>query len=134
MTEIPDGFTLHDRSSPVTRPWEPLYRRITPDAYILALRVGEAHCNSRGLVHGGVIAALADNAMGLSVAMRTDPPSSPVTVNLALDYLGMAKVGQWLDFTTVFVKVGGTLAFAACLINADGTPCARGNATFRVGR
>jgi acyl-coenzyme A thioesterase PaaI-like protein len=24
------------------------------------------HCNSRGFVHGGVIAALADNAMGLS--------------------------------------------------------------------
>ena len=129
---IPDGFTLHDRSSPVTRPWEPLYRRITPEAYILALRVADPHCNARGLVHGGVIATLADNAMGLSVAMRSDPPSAPITVNLGLDYLGMAKAGQWLDFTTVFVKLGNSLAFASCLVQADGEPVARGNATFKL--
>ena len=44
---IPEGFEPHDRSSPVTRPWEPIHRRITPDAYILAIRAAEAHCNSR---------------------------------------------------------------------------------------
>ena len=129
---IPEGFEPHDRSSPVTRPWEPIHRRITPDAYILAIRAAEAHCNSRGLVHGGVIAALADNAMGLSVATRADPPSAPVTVNLSLDYMGMAKAGQWLDFTTIFVKAGGSLAFASCLVSADGQPVARGSATFRL--
>jgi len=132
MTDIPDGFAPHSRQSPVTAPWEPIFAAVTPEAYILGLRVAEAHCNSRGLLHGGVIAALADNAMGLSVAMRSAPPGRPVTVNLAVDYLGMAKIGQWLDVTTVFVKTRSTLAFASCLVNADGTPVARGNATFRV--
>ena len=86
-----------------------------------------------GLVHGGVIAALADNAMGLSVAVALrSAPSAPVTVSLSLDYIGMAKVGQWLDFTTVFVKTGGSLAFASLLVHADGQPVARASATFRL--
>ncbi len=129
---IPEGFALHTRSSAVTRPWEPIYARTTPDAFILGLRLAEAHCNSRGLMHGGVIAALADNAMGLSVAQRNNPPLTPVTVNLGIDYLGMARQGQWIDFTTVFVKIGGNLAFASALVHADGSPVARANATFRI--
>jgi uncharacterized protein (TIGR00369 family) len=132
MTDIPDGFGRHTRKSPATAGWEPIHARHTPDALILAVRIAEAHCNARGLVHGGVIATLADNAMGLSTAARYDPPSGLVTVNLAVDYLGMARLGQWLDFTTVFIKTGATLAFAACLVNADGTPVARANATFRT--
>ncbi|MDX5365387.1 MAG: thioesterase, partial [Alphaproteobacteria bacterium] len=30
------------------------------------------------------------------------------------------------------VKAGGTLAFAQCLVTADGKVCARANATFSV--
>ena len=132
--DIPEGFAPHTRSSPVTAPWEPLYARITPEAFILGLRVAEAHCNSRGLLHGGVIAALADNAMGLSAAMRYDPPAGLVTVNLGIDYLGLAQIGQWLDVTTVFIKTGKALAFASCLVNADGKPIARANASFSTGQ
>lgn len=131
---IPEGFAKHGRSSPVTAPWEPIYARITPEAFILGLRVAEAHCNSRGLLHGGVIAALADNAMGLSVALRYDPPVAPITVSLGIDYLGMAKIGQWLDVTTVFIKTGKALAFASCFVNADGVAVARGNASFSTGQ
>ncbi|OYU16120.1 MAG: thioesterase [Alphaproteobacteria bacterium PA4] len=129
---IPAGFAPHTRSSPVTAPWEPIYAAVTDAAFILGLVIAEQHCNSRGLLHGGVIAALADNAMGLSVARRYDPPVAPITVNLSIDYLGLAKIGQWLDVTTQFIKTGKTLAFAGCLVHADGKPIARGNATFSV--
>jgi len=129
---IPDGFAPHRRSSPVTAPWEPIYARITPTAYILGLIIGEPHTNSRGLLHGGVIAALADNAMGLSCALGYPEPRPLVTINLNVDYLGLAKLGQWLEVTTGFVQPGGTLAFASCLVTADGKPCAKASATFRV--
>jgi acyl-coenzyme A thioesterase PaaI-like protein len=132
--EVPTGFAKHGRSSPVTAPWEPIYAYNTPEAFILGLWIAEAHCNSRGLLHGGVIAALADNAMGLSVAMRYDPPVAPITVSLGIDYLGMARIGQWLDVTTVFVKTGKALAFASCFVNAAGLPVARGNASFSTGQ
>lgn len=131
---IPPGFERHFRQSPVTDPWEPIYSRKTSDVVVLGLVAEAAHTNSRGFVHGGLISALADNAMGLSCARRLGDEASLVTVNLALDFLGSAQVGQWLEFDTVFVKPGNTLAFAQAFVTADGEPCARANGVFRVVR
>lgn len=131
---VPPGFERHFRQSPVTDPWEPIYSRKTSDVVVLGLVAEAAHTNSRGFVHGGLISALADNAMGLSCARRLGDEASLVTVNLALDFLGTAQVGQWLEFDTVFVKAGNTLAFAQAFVTADGEPCARANGVFRVVR
>jgi acyl-coenzyme A thioesterase PaaI-like protein len=130
------GFAPHDRKSPLTDPWEPLYSRIAGDRVILGLRAGPAHTNSRGFVHGGLITALADNAMGLSCGRTVDPDKTLgvnfVTVSLSVDFLGSAFKDQWLEFDTVFVKPGSTLCFAQAFVTADGKPCARANAVFRV--
>ncbi len=131
---VPAGFERHFRHSPVTDPWEPIYSRRTDDVVVLGLVAEAAHTNSRGFVHGGLISALADNAMGLSCARRLGDEASLLTVNLALDFLGTAKIGQWLEFDTVFVKPGNTLAFAQAFVTADGEPCARANGVFRVVR
>ncbi len=128
---IPPGFERHYRRSPVTDPWEPLYSRKTEGAVVLGLTAAPNHTNSRGFVHGGLISALADNAMGLSCGTRLDG-ARLVTVNLTLDFVGTAQVGQWLEFETVFVRVGGALCFAQAFVTADGEPCARANAVFRV--
>jgi len=134
VLDIPAGFAPHDRKSPLTEPWEPLYSRTAGETVVLGLRVGPAHTNSRGFVHGGLISALADNAMGLSCARRLGGVASLVTVNLNVDFLGAALVGQWLEFDTVFVRPGSTLCFAQAFVTADGQPCARANAVFRVVR
>jgi len=132
QTTPPPGFAPHDRKSPLTEPWEPLYSRRTDDRVILGLHAGAAHTNSRGFVHGGLISALADNAMGLSCGRALGHTGGLVTVNLTLDFLGAAQIGQWLEFDTVFVKTGGTLCFAQAFVTADGKPCARASAVFRV--
>lgn len=134
ILDIPAGFERHDRRSPMTDPWEPLYRRLSGDTLVLGLRAGPAHCNSRGFVHGGLISTLADNAMGLSCARRLGDLASLVTVNLTVDFLGPAHTGQWLEFDTAFVRPGGTLCFTQAFVTADGQPCARANAVFRVVR
>ena len=132
VLDAPSGFERHDRKSPLTDPWEPLWRRFSGDTVVLALRAGSAHTNSRGFVHGGLISSLADNAMGLSCARKLGDGASLVTVNLTVDFLGSALTGQWLEFDTVFVKPGGTLCFTQAFVTADGQPCARANAVFRV--
>lgn len=129
---IPPGFTRHFRASPMTDPWEPIYSKTTPQAVIIGLRLAKPHTNSRGLVHGGLITTLADNAMGLSCAVQRSGPERLVTVNLGIDFLGSAHIGQWLAVETSFVKLGGSLCFAQCLVTADGAPCARANGTFKV--
>ncbi len=128
----PAGFEPHDRKSPLTEPWEPLYSRKTDRAVILGVRASRAHCNSRGFVHGGLIGALADNAMGLSCGRTLNHAGGLVTVNLNVDFLASALEGQWLEFDTVFVKPGRTLCFAQAFVTAEGQPCARANAVFRV--
>ncbi len=65
---IPEGFEPHFRKSPFTDPWEPLYSRRTDKAVFMGLRLAKPHTNARGLIHGGLIASLADNAMGYSCA------------------------------------------------------------------
>jgi uncharacterized protein (TIGR00369 family) len=130
--DIPAGFAPHPRKSPLTTPWEPLYSRKGAEDFAIGLRVAEAHTNSRGFAHGGMISALSDNAMGLACALRFKPPANLVTVNLAVDFLGSARIGQWLEFRSGFIRTGGTLCFAQCFVSADGEICARANATFRV--
>lgn len=132
MTEPPEGFQPHYRKSPLTDPWEPLYSRRTGDALQLGLRIAQAHTNSRGFAHGGLVSALADNAMGLSCGLALDGGGGLLTVNLALDFLSVARTGQWLQVEPTVVKRGKSLCFASALVTADGKPCARASATFQV--
>ena len=91
------------------------------------------------LLHGGLISALSDNAMGLSCmavfgSRGETQIKSMVTVSLHVDFLGQAKIGQWLAFDTHYVKIGKTLNFANAFVTADGEIIARAAATFRGSR
>ena len=129
---IPDGFERQSRPSPLTGPWEPIYSKQTPDAIILGLRLATAHTNARGFVHGGLIAALTDKAMGHSCGHKMGGAYSLVTVSMSIDFIGSAQIGQWLVVESDVLKTGGTLCFAQCLVTAEGVNCARANGTFHV--
>ena len=131
-SNIPSGFEPLSRRSPLTEPWQPLYARTTDKAVIVGLRLATPHTNSRGLIHGGLIAALTDAAMGHSCAHQMGNVSSLVTVGLAVDFISTAKVGQWLAVETDVIKTGSTICFAQCLVKADDVIIARANGTFRV--
>ena len=131
-TEIPEGFEPHFRKSPFTEPWEPVYSKRTDRSVIIGLRLAKPHTNGRGLIHGGLIASLADNAMGYSCAQSTDWTTSFVTISLAVDYVGSAQIGQWLAVESDVIKTGSTICFVQSLIKADDAVIARASGTFRV--
>jgi len=131
-TTIPEGFEHQSRRSPLTDPWEPIYSKQTPDALFLGLRLATAHTNARGFAHGGLIAALTDKAMGHSCAHKMGGAHSLVTVNMSIDFISSAQIGQWLTVETDVIKTGSTLCFAQCLVKADDVVIARANGTFRV--
>ena len=154
MAAPPPDFAPHTRRSPLTDPWEPLYARRDGHAVQLGLRVREAHCNGRGFAHGGLVSALADNAMGLSAvgsaraeaeALGRAAPAGAVTVSLSLDFIASAAIGDWLSLRPVVLRQGRTLAFVECHVwarapaHADGLQpdaqdrlVARASATFRI--
>ena len=131
-TDIPDGFEPLFRKSPLTEPWEPLYSKSTDKAVIIGLRLARPHTNGRGLIHGGLITSLADNAMGYSCALVTNWTTSFVTVSLSVDFVGSAEIGQWCAIESDVIKTGKTICFAQCLVKADGVVIARASGTFRV--
>jgi uncharacterized protein (TIGR00369 family) len=130
--EIPQSFEPHFRKSPLTDPWEPLYSKRTDSAVIIGLRLAKPHTNARGLIHGGLIAALADNAMGLSCSQQVGGTASLLTIGLAVDFIGSATTGQWLTIESDVIRTGSTICFAQSLVKADGAIIARANATFRA--
>ena len=129
--DLPPGFEAHVRKSPVTDPWEPLYAKREGETLSLGLRIAHSHCNARGLLHGGVISALADNAMGLACVTRMGGASA-LTVSLSVDFLSVGRSGQWLEVRAVAAKLGRTLAFADARIEADSEVIAKAAATFRI--
>lgn len=100
-------------------------------AFSLGIWIGKPHCNARGLLHGGVISALADNAMGLSCVLQMENMSA-LTINMTVDFLLVAKAGQWLEVRAVPAKLGRSLAFSDAQIFADAKLVAKASATFRI--
>ena len=137
MSLVPSDYAPHFRKSAFTDPWEPLYSRVTPEQISLGTILRDAHCNSRGIIHGGFISAIADNAMGLSCVQilkgRSREVKSLVTVNLSIDFTGMAKVGEWIATDSEVVKLGGSLGFVRTRLVTEAGTIARANATFKLG-
>src|SRR5260370_39666016 len=103
-TDTPEGVERQSRRSPLTEPWEPIYSRQTPDAIILGLWLATPHTNARGFVHGGLIAALADKAMGHSCGYKMPGAYSLVTVNMSIDFISTAQAGQGPTVETAVIQ------------------------------
>ena len=69
--------------------------------------------------------------MGLSCGKVLGSVQGLVTVSLAVDYVGAAKVGQWVRIEPRVLRTGRSMSFADALITADGALIARANASFR---
>jgi uncharacterized protein (TIGR00369 family) len=129
---IPDGFKPLFRSSPVLDMVGPLYSRGEGAGLVIGLLAEAKHCNARGTVHGGILATLADVALGYAMAFASDPPTSLTTANLTLDFAGAAQAGDWLEVQVDIQKRGSRLAFANCYINSGEQRIVRASAVFLV--
>ena len=86
----------------------------------------------RGLIHGGLIAALADNAMGLQLRAANGRDDIAGDDRACGRFRRQRQIGQWLAVESDVIRTGSTICFAQSLIKADGATIARANATFRV--
>jgi len=128
----PEGYQPLFRTSPYVELVGPLYSRGEGAALQIGLRAERKHCNQRGTVHGGILATLADIALGYAMAFASSPPSNLVTANLSLDFAGAAREGDWLETRVDIQKQGSRLAFGNCYITKDGERIVRASAVFLV--
>jgi len=98
----------------------------------VAFEAGPEHVNLQGLVHGGVLATLADTAMGLAVRTVLEPGRRHVTVQLGVEFLAPGRPGRILARGRS-VKIGRRLGFAeADVVDARGRVLARARSTLSV--
>ncbi len=112
MADVPAGFKPLPAASPFNELVGPLHERRAEGAVSIGLRVENKHCNSRGICHGGVLATLADLALGYALMARTGSRGGFVTAHLDLDYAGAAQLGDWVHSEVEVQRVGSRLAFA----------------------
>jgi acyl-coenzyme A thioesterase PaaI-like protein len=77
-----------------------------------------------------VLAALADVALGRILAISETPRLNLITMNLNIDYLSAAQLGQWVEASGRVDRVGKRVALSSGMITADGDPVARMAGSF----
>jgi uncharacterized protein (TIGR00369 family) len=132
MSEVPAGFEPSRRTSPFLDLIGPVYTRTTERGILLGLRARTEHLNTRGFVHGAVLAALLDVVCGRNCAALTEHQSL-VTVSLTVDYVAPARGADWLEASAAVTRVGRRLAFADGRVDAEGKPVAKASGVFAVG-
>jgi uncharacterized protein (TIGR00369 family) len=139
LTDIPEGFQLEQRIQPHTFGGlvGPFYSRRQGNELSLGLRIEGRHCNSRGTCHGGLLATLADMALGYSCVLAGDAEGGNrnfVTVDLSLQYLASTQVGDWVQSEVTVLSPGSRTRSATGHLLANGQPVVRISANFRMAR
>ena len=131
-TKIPPGFGPIFRSSPVLEALGNFYSRGEGEALELGLLVSQNHVNSRGMLHGGVIATFADVGLGYLMAFGTATPRRLVTVSLNVDFIGAASIGDWISLQMDAPHVGSRIAMANARLLVGDRQIARASGVFAV--
>ena len=147
MNSIPEGFEPFATNSPYSVHIGPLYIKLLNDEVIFGLPVKQQHCNSGGVLHGGMVNTLADlaigNNIGLVLAARAGADGTPAsgarqggapiaTVSMTTDFAGSAKQGDWVEVHVDVQRVGRSMAFANAYLISNDTRFARTSAVFKV--
>ena len=133
MSDIPEGFEPLQTASPFNQLLGPYYCALRADEFVLGLRIAEKHCNSAGRLHGGVVCAIADVAIGHNIGFElgrraearkaserghettaelksesfAGAPRAPITtVSLSSDFVGGARLGDWVEVRTDVQRAG----------------------------
>jgi len=95
----------------------------------------EDMANHAGFVHGGMITALADSAMGRSLRTLVPGVARAMSFDLKLNFISAAKVGEKLVAVGNVVHAGRRTAVTECRVEAPGGRLvATASGTFAITR
>ncbi|TDF80757.1 PaaI family thioesterase [Pseudomonas sp. H9] len=122
----PDGFQPMPSQGFVAHCW--LYQHT--ESGILGTRIRAEHLNPLNIAHGGLLATLADTALGRAIFKQCGATRPFATVSLSLDYLHPACPGHWIEAHTTVHKIGQRLSHASVELRDKQRVIARGKAIF----
>ncbi len=93
-------------------------REAGPESIVLGMRVVKRHLQVHGVVHGGILAALADTAGGLAVYMWLPRGSRVATVDMKINYLEPVERGVVMAHARV-IRLGKNFGVVDCDVTDD---------------
>jgi uncharacterized protein (TIGR00369 family) len=99
--------------------------KVADGAVTLAVDCDDRHCNVDGVVHGGLLAFLADTAMGLAVRTQVDASWPNKTLSLSVDFVSGARRGDRLTVTAEVEQATRRFRWATAELTAGGRVAAR---------
>ena len=94
-------------------------RRMERGEAVVTLELQPHHLNSRGVVHGGVLASLLDTALGAAVISSIPKEWWCATISLSVQFLEGARRGR-LEAEARVIRRGGRVAFAEGDVKDEG--------------
>lgn len=115
------GMDARNSPSPLMRWLNPVMLSAEPGELALRYEVRREWLNPAGNLHGGIMAAIVDDAIGAAV-FSLGEAHFYATINNCIDYLGSSQEGQQVIARASVVKKGRQLINAQCEVwNGDDT-------------
>jgi len=109
----------------------PIFEKFSEDgSWVRGFRVLEKHCNPMNILHGGMTATFADIIVG--TATFRSGAGGCVTVSLNTNYVGAAKLGEWIMGHASVVRKTKSMVFLNFDIYTDARAVASGTAIFKT--
>ncbi|MNW53628.1 hypothetical protein D3C74_311940 [compost metagenome] len=99
----------------------------------IGITAGKSHLNSMGIVHGGVLTSMMDQAMGTLVAQIKNGQQG-VTTHLNVNFLSAMKPGELIATAYLQHETFRTMTLRAEVHNGEGVLACIATATFRLPR
>ena len=133
----PEGFDLIPNLPPAYDYGKFYVKVKASGGYELGFFVRPEHSRSNaGHVGGGLLLTAADYVMGFVVFKTIFKGGGgdlhPTTVSMSSDFLGTAKVGDWVSAEIELIKLGRHLCTAQCIFHVDDKPVFRASASYMM--
>ncbi len=126
----PEGFVARRPRGPFSTHNGPYFERPCPKGAEQAFFILPRHCNQLGIIHGGMLSAFMDGLLAAAVGREAKAPC--VTMHLSLDFLAMARAGDWAMGVAKVTRLARDVAFAEGRVHVAGRDLARGSGVFKV--
>ncbi|HEU0221660.1 MAG TPA: PaaI family thioesterase [Paracoccaceae bacterium] len=130
--DIEEGWQRHDSGIPFMVRNGPVWHRLRDGRYEGGfLPAPEVHGNLYGYVHGGMLAAFADFALGHACWFANER-ARVVTVHLDINFVTAAKVGTWIGCEVEIVRKTRSLCFPRGDFVAEGQVLATASGVWKI--
>src|ERR1044072_5053614 len=131
IPEAPEGFVRSDQRGPFSTLNGPYFHKpsdgkVVEQAFFALAR----HANGIGIVHGGMLSAFMDGLLAAAAGHGTGKTS--VTIHLSIDFLHMARKGDWVMGEARMTRATKDVAFSEGRLHVRGVDIVRASGIFKM--